>query len=122
MTQPGPEAQIAVRELERFRRLHLYADRVLIRQGAYVEAARQLCRRAQRARWAGFAGFTWGAYQAVKMSIEYGRSRDEIGLFLGIFFLLAGAFMLVNGTHVHARTQELARHVDTLVSISGGRP
>jgi len=115
-TSETPE-DLAVQELERFRWLHLYADRVLIQQGAYVAAARQLQLRAVRSRWWGLAlCAVWLAMSAVKFAVN-AHAPHALSLVLGCAYLALGVSAAVQACLAVARTGELRRHIEALFPL-----
>jgi hypothetical protein len=103
-----------VRELERFRWLHLYADRVLIKKGEYVAAAGSLERRARRSRAASFLLCALFLVQGARDFVHYGQSPHLASLLSGSLQLLFAVFWAVQGCHAVARTAELRRHLEAL--------
>ena len=114
MQAPDRPDQLAVQELERFRWLHLYADRVLIREGDYVAAARSLERRARRSRLVSFLLCALFLVQGARDFVHYGQSPHVGSLLSGSWQLLFAVFWVVQACQVVARTGELRRHLESL--------
>lgn len=106
---------LATAALERFRHMHLYADRKLIAAGRHVVAARCLHR---RARHGVISSIVVGGFMLVNglanMGVGDGFART-LGLTTTVLWGLMGLGLVIGATWQHGRTRELVSQVEALL-------
>ena len=112
---------LATAALERFRHMHLYADRQLIAAGHHVLAARCLHRRARHGLISSIVvGGFMAANGLVNMGVGDGFART-LGLTSALLWGLMGLGLVIGATWQHGRTQELVSQVEALLPEAGAQ-
>ncbi len=114
MLRPDSNDTICREELERFRGLQLYADRMLIQQRRYAAAARNLHARATRSFWLKSSFGALLLFKAVAAFVHYGEDPSNHVLIEGILLGAFGLDFALHSAFVMARTGELSRFIGRL--------
>jgi len=113
-TNPTSREQVATEELEQFRWLHLYADRMLIKDGRYVAAARHLEQTARRWIWKSLGLallFASSGTLAVLRFDRHGRYGELV--MASLWYLMAGS-QLLQWALLMRRTRGLVLRIERL--------
>jgi len=110
------EAQtLATAALERFRHLHLYADRKLIAEGRLGEAAHRLHRRTRSALLAMSLTGGWLAWDSLSLMRGVDGRLHLLDGMVGSLMILSAAAVVIGTAWQHGRTRELVNHVESLL-------
>ena len=116
MAPSDERAAEALREFEGIHFLHLYADRKLIHQQAYVAAARQLEHRGRLTQWSLIIGACCWAGRAVLPVITGLEPRDTLHAVLTAANVGLAVVVAASGVRLHRRTARVLSRVESLLS------
>ena len=113
-TIPTSREQVATEELEKFRWLHLYADRMLIKEGRYVAAARHLQQTARRWIWKSLGLALLFASSGTLAVLKFDRHGRYGELVVASLWFLMAASQLLQWALLVRRTRGLVLRIERL--------
>jgi hypothetical protein len=116
---PSSPEEIAAARLAAYRPAFLYADHQLLKRGLYVEAARQLARRAELTFRGSIVLCIYLLLRATFHVIGYVQHGSWLNLPLAVFTAATGLAMLAGAAHQRGRTRELRETIEALLPQSG---
>ena len=122
----------AAAALERFRYLHLYAERKLIEQGRFVEAARRLLRRTRNGLISSTLLGAWMIWSAIdhvplgdELAARFGSpagASQAINVATTALIALFGLSFVAGAAWTHGRMGELLRLLETVLPEQAPQP